>query len=217
MAKPLRLVPTIRPAKSQHEGFVAADDRHHPQVVKHHHVDRVKHDWHDRLLARTPRRVEQMPQHFVEQIQANALRHDQGELERKLQPARAEYKKDRGLSPGIFGVSRGIDPRDSGSAPCHTCMLTIAMVRRSTSPPLTPKGRGNRRRAAKNPGKLSSQVARPFNQLKCVTELAHRYIARLTPRCPPHWALLGSALIRSARLALHCSALLCLNGAPERR
>ena len=110
---PLRLVRTIRPAKSRHEDIVAADDRHHPQVAKHHHVDRVKHDPHDRLLARIPRRVEQVPQLFVEQIQANAFRHDQAELERKLQPARAEYKKDRGLSPEIFGVSRGIDLREN--------------------------------------------------------------------------------------------------------
>ena len=90
VAEPLRLVRVVVQAQARNEGFVAADDHHHQQVGDHHHVDQAQHQQHDALFGQRVRPMHQVPQLLEEQEHVDALRHDQAEVERQLQPARTE-------------------------------------------------------------------------------------------------------------------------------
>ena len=74
----------------RHERLVAADDHHDQQVRDHHHVDQAEHDQHDLLLGEAHRMRDEVQQFLEEQHDVDALRHDQPEIERELQPARRE-------------------------------------------------------------------------------------------------------------------------------
>ena len=90
MAEPFRLVGMPLQIEARDERLVAADDDHHQQVGDHHHVDQTEHRQHDLLLAEVEGVLEQVPQFLEEQHHIDALRHDQPDIERQLQPARAE-------------------------------------------------------------------------------------------------------------------------------
>jgi hypothetical protein len=90
VAQPFRLVGVALQVEPRHEGLVAADDHHDQQVRDHHHVDQAEHRQHDRLFGDRESFLEQVPQFLEEQDDVDALRHDEAEIERKLQPARGE-------------------------------------------------------------------------------------------------------------------------------
>jgi hypothetical protein len=57
------------------------------QVRDHHHIDQAKHDQHDLLLPEIVGVEHEMRQFLQEQIDVDALRDDQAEIERQLKPA----------------------------------------------------------------------------------------------------------------------------------
>ena len=79
-----------RKVETRHEGFITAHDHHDQEVRDHHHVDKAEHHQHDLLLAKVVGVEHQMTQFLQEQIDVHALRDDQAEIERQLQPARSE-------------------------------------------------------------------------------------------------------------------------------
>ena len=89
--------------QARDEGLVAADDHHHQQVGDHHHVDQAEHHQHDLLLAEIEGVGEQVPELLQEQHDIDALRDDQADIERQLQPARAEDQHGNGRSDFLFG------------------------------------------------------------------------------------------------------------------
>ncbi len=90
VAQPFRLVGMALEPQARDEGLVAADDHHDQQVRDHHHVDQPEHDQHDLLLAEIEGMGDEVPEFLEEQEDIDALRHDEADIERQLQPARAE-------------------------------------------------------------------------------------------------------------------------------
>jgi len=88
--QPLRLVRVAFQIKARHEGFVAADDDHDEQVGNHHHVDQPQHDEHDGFFGHRQGAHDQVLQLDHEMHHIHALRDDQAEIQRHLQPAAAE-------------------------------------------------------------------------------------------------------------------------------
>ena len=96
VAEPFRLIGMSFQIETGDERLVAADDDHHQQVGNHHHVDQAQHRQHDLLLAEIEGVGEQVPQLLQEQHHIDALRDDQADIKRQLQPARAEdQQRDR--------------------------------------------------------------------------------------------------------------------------
>ena len=103
------------------ECLVAADDDHHEQVGDHHDVDQRQHAHHDLLLGEVEGVPGQMPELLEEQRDVDALRHDQSEIERQLQPARAEddhrqqaEARQRRAGFGGFGLGSRLNRHSNG-------------------------------------------------------------------------------------------------------
>ncbi|KGQ02233.1 Cold shock-like protein CspA [Beauveria bassiana D1-5] len=109
VAEPFRLVRVALQAQARHEGLVAADDHHHQQVRDHHHVDQAQHQQHDFHFAEAVGVRQQMPEFLQEQHHVDALGDDQSQIERQLQPARAENQAGQQAKTG-----RGVGGHDGG-------------------------------------------------------------------------------------------------------
>src|SRR5215510_3211117 len=90
MAEPFRLVGMTPEIEARDERLVTADDHHDEKIRDHDDVDQAQHRQHDLLLAEIEGVSEQMPKLLDEQYDVDALRDDQPDIERNLQPARAE-------------------------------------------------------------------------------------------------------------------------------
>ena len=93
MAQPFRLIRVSSKFQARNKGFKPANDHHDQQIGDHHHINQAKDDQHDLLFAEGRGIQHQMGQFLEEFIDIDALRHDQPQIERQLQPARP---KDEG-------------------------------------------------------------------------------------------------------------------------
>ena len=93
MAQPFRLIRVSGQVQARNKSFKPADNDHDQQIRDHHHVNQAKDNQHDLLFGEGRGIQHQMGQFLEEFIDIDALRHDQAEIERQLQPARP---KDQG-------------------------------------------------------------------------------------------------------------------------
>ncbi|MNJ68835.1 hypothetical protein D3C77_651240 [compost metagenome] len=80
----------ILQAQPRHERLVAPHDHHDKQIRDHHHVDQSQHQQHDLHFAKAIGMRHQVPQLFQEEHDVDALRNDQAQVQRQLQPAGTE-------------------------------------------------------------------------------------------------------------------------------
>ncbi|MNL11296.1 hypothetical protein D3C87_1321270 [compost metagenome] len=101
VVEPLGLVGVVVDAQARDEGLVATHDHHDQQVGDHHHVDQAEYHQHDLGLVEGGDMGQQVPDLDQEVIDVDALRDDQAEVKRQLEPARSEDDAGDGAERGV--------------------------------------------------------------------------------------------------------------------
>ena len=84
--KPLGLVGMVLQIEPRDKGFVSADNDHDEEVGDHDHIDEPQHCQHNVGFGDGGRLLDEMPELDKKVINVNALRNDEPEIERRLEP-----------------------------------------------------------------------------------------------------------------------------------